>query len=310
MWCLGYSFRPMSVTAITSTPKYLDWKERPEGMERSISNAFEGLAKQTRSSWGLYNGGREYGMCGVDEHKLIKKMIQEAPPTQKEFYVLEIGAGNFEWENGIASYINQQTDLPSDIKVHVIGVRGETNLAAPIREVGKCRVYNFGAFKCEELQGELEKLGLFLENKIDFIVSRWALRHFVDPVGAFSQAFHLLKAKGFMALDGFFFLHQNEGFERYLNSALPQRRFVQLLIDTRAPFLVNFFNGARSLDRFILQKPVEGPCPLPMSYMSISYVDEHSQIGSHCVTAFDRTAQEYDKNKLLYECDYESFARR
>ena len=60
-------------------------------------HSFEGLTHQKVCQWGLFNGSDGYNLCGVDEYALMKRIILEAPKDQKEFYALDIGAGNFQW---------------------------------------------------------------------------------------------------------------------------------------------------------------------------------------------------------------------
>ena len=91
-------------------------------------------------------------------------MIQQAPTTQKGFYALDIGAGEFQWVDGLAAYIQKQTDLPKDIS--------EKYLENKIVEIDRCKTYKLGTFKIEELFTSFKQQDLDIENKVDLAISR------------------------------------------------------------------------------------------------------------------------------------------
>jgi SAM-dependent methyltransferase len=272
----------------TVTSTYLDWTQRPDSLKASIAEAFRKVACSYRSAWGVFNGSSTYGMCGVNEHALMKKIIQQAPTDRKDFYVLDIGAGNFQWSKSMADFIDKQTDLPKDIKVHIIGVRGERYLGERVIETDRCKIYNLGAFKIEELVKQFEELGFDLENKIDFGGSQWCFRHLADPVGTAAQVHKLLRKGGFFFVDGFFFLRNDETMESMEDGNI---QMTQLFLDMKAPFLTRYSNILYSLNHFMLRKPDDSPCRLPMNYLGISYPGDSWQIGSERVTRFRREPQ-------------------
>jgi ankyrin repeat protein len=238
----------------------------------------------------------------VDEYELMKKIIQQAPPEQKEFWALDIGAGNFEWSAGLANYLEKQSDFPKDIRVHILGVRGES-FGEP-REVstGRCTVYNLGAFKVEKIFDAFRKRGFELENKLDLAVTHWCFRHLVDPTGTFIQIFNLLvPGRGFFLLDGFYFLDEKTALENWDGN----QAMTQLLVDTKVPFLTRFYNSSRSLNQFILQRPNADTCRLPMSYIGYEYVSDLWQVGFHnVVTRFKREPKEGDLTEVNLSRNY------
>ena len=273
----------------------LNWTQRPTAVQEEISDSFEGLIHQKVCQWGLFNGSDGYNLCGVDEYALMKRIILEAPKEQKEFYALDIGAGNFQWGKGLAEYLNRQPDLPKDIKVHIIGIRGERNLEEREIQLDRYTLYNLGAFKIEELFEEFRKQGFELENKLDLVVSRWTFRHLVDPLGTFVQTYNLLRpGTGFLLLDGFFFLHEEDK-----DPEAGNKNMLQLFLDTKAPFLTQHWNDTRSLNRFLLKRPDAAPCSLPMSYIGLERVPEGYQIGSGYITRFRRKSLETDQEKCI-----------
>lgn len=82
---------------------FLDWRDRPPELNYRIQRAFDRLQSDTECKWVLYNGSSGgYGLCGVDEYSLMKTLIEIAPPSQKTFCALDVGAGNFQWGRGSA----------------------------------------------------------------------------------------------------------------------------------------------------------------------------------------------------------------
>ncbi len=286
----------MSLTVVSKTPVYLDWRERPEELKSAINTSFQKLATLSESGWGVYNGDDSYRICGVNELKLLKKTIVDAYPHRKDFYVLDIGAGNFQWNTGVADFIEKQTDLPKDIKVHIVGVRGESYWGQRFIETERCKIYNFGAFKVEELFAKFKGEGLDLENKVDVAISHWCFRHLNDSVGTFLQTVNLLRPKtGYFLVDGFFFLRNEEEMGDVGDFNLSITR---LFLDTKAPFLTQYFDQCRSLNHFILRRPDENRCRIPMSYSGSSHPVKRWQIGSENVTRFKRELQPDDREEF------------
>src|SRR5688572_3525899 len=99
----------------------LDWRDRPIALEECITQAWDSMKDDEGSSW-YYNGEYSdcYAMCGIDEYSLLAGLIKNNP-EQKEFYVLDIGAGKFGFGRGLAYFINNIKGLPEDIKIHILG---------------------------------------------------------------------------------------------------------------------------------------------------------------------------------------------
>ena len=290
--------RPISAT-------YLSWKDRTSEINNAISCAFQAVAHDTTSAWG-FNGDDTYDICGIKEHELMRKIITEAPSGTKDFYALDIGAGNYQWGRALAQYLNAKEDIPKDATIHIIGIRGEQNLAKTVTDLGQCRLYEFGNFQIEALIDAFEERGLQLANKVDVVVSSWCFRHLVDPVGTFTQAYDLLRPKtGHLLFDGFFFLHENETMlDKSLNF---NARMVRLCLETRAPFLTCSHNCARSLDHFIVSKTDDRQCRLHKRYLGTEKLGwkQRWQIESRTVTRFKSLEESgVEAASLLWEGEY------
>ena len=84
------------------------WKSRTSESNHAISRAFQSIAQDTKSIWGLFNGRETYGIGRIKEHKLMKKLILGAQAECKDFYALDIGAGNYQWGRKLAKYLNEK----------------------------------------------------------------------------------------------------------------------------------------------------------------------------------------------------------
>ncbi len=186
-------------------------------------------------------------------------------PEQKDFYFLDIGAGKFGWAGGTADYLNIQTDIPDDVNIHIISITGENHGPIDVQELGRCKLYNISAFKIESLKKSFEEirndLGFDLAEKLDLIVSSFTFIHLHDPVGTFVQAYNLLRPKnGYILMEGIPVFFQGHDIEQ-----LPFN-LIDLLVMTKAPFLIGPGNGQRWIESFLLKRPNELPLALPLKY--------------------------------------------
>ncbi len=279
---------PTPASATTTDPYYLNWRDRPEETKACISGTFKRLECQKSSHWGIHNGSHCYGMCGVNEHELMKALIKQGYPEQKRFYALDIGAGNFQWLEGLAKFLQAQ-GLPSDIEVHIIGVRGESYAGVSIEYFSpQIRLYRLGSFKVEEI-GEclpmaLRNFGLFVEKDggLDLCITRWCARHLVEPVGTEVQKMSLVREGGVSISDGYYFELEDHPAKKGDNAPM-----INLLFETKAPFLMSYHDENFSLNQFILRK-VEN-IQLPLSYVTTKRRQTGFDIGSECITVFKRT---------------------
>lgn len=280
-------------------PAYLDCAQRSNEHNQKITEAFASV-KKAAGQW-FYNGEVRYNLCGIDEANALLTMIRQATKDRKVFYVLDIGGGNFQFANSLAEFINKQTDLPNDITVHIISVRGEDYSEETTTTSGKCKLHSFGDFKVEDLKAELEKRGLFLNGLIDLVTSRWCLVHLVDPVGTFIQAYNLLRPEtGLFFGNGFNFFYQEENQPDWSSlSCVLMRKInvMRLLLDTKAPVLVQMTND--TIDEFILRRLDDFPCPLEMAYGDLELRNNRHSASSATVCKFKRTPQTYDKRYKL-----------
>ncbi len=299
--------------------KVLNPLDRPEEVKLLQDKVFENIAFRVESSW-TYNGESLYHMGAIDERLLITYLVKSAP-QQKEFYLLDIGAGNFQWGKSMAEYINQAETISLDKTFHIISVRGERNLATERRykgtQTGKCILYELGEIKIEDLEQELERHGLAVKDKLDVIVSRWSLRHLIDPLGTFKQAYDLVRPqKGFLLMDGFFFVYDDfiydekemneerlvnydDGYDKLVGHF--NKKLHTLLVQAGVKCLRFYYSLGRSTDHFIIQRKSNEPLSLPVQYTGkvLKVNNKGWQAGCGYVTEFVSTG--LASKKMSYE---------
>jgi hypothetical protein len=187
----------------------LSYKDRPSEIQKKVDEVFNKLASDEESKWSE-NGKNKYYICRIDDEKLIMDIILSAPVEQKEFYFVDVGAGGYQWVDNVHKLIEKNiSNLPPDKKYHIIGLNGEGKGEVTIKD--NITIYKLGHFKIENMLEAFEERGMHLNGKVDLMVSRWTLRHLVDPLGTFLQMFELIKKDGYMLLEGIPFLRVKEG---------------------------------------------------------------------------------------------------
>jgi SAM-dependent methyltransferase len=211
-------------------------------------------------------------------------LIERRIHKQKEFFIMDIGAGDFQWAEAVAEDINS-TGF-TDIKVHIISLRGESaDELVERKQIGQCMLYNISACKVEELSARFPRL----INKIDVIVSSWCFRHLADPVGTFAQAHDLLKpSTGLFLFDGFFMKLDDDSEWAGRDAPL---RMEELLMNTGGRYftLESSSRAGRRLPVFLFQKNQSTPLQLPLNYTGCEVICSSSyQCGSGTLTSFRR----------------------
>jgi len=215
---------------------------------------------------------------------LIQKLVKNEP-TRKNFYVLDVGAGNFQWGDYLAD-VMEDVLQDREVILHIISVRGEKNLKNPIIHGKRCKVYKLGAFEIENISREMQSRVGVGNNKFDLIISHWCLRHLADPVGTFVQLYNLVRPHGVFLFDGFFYETKTL---KIKPEKLEDVHMINLLFNSEAPFLVKTHNENYSINQFIVQKPDHRPCSLPMQYLSYTktgFDNRYLQIGSNTICKF------------------------
>lgn len=274
---LGCSFLAVLTSqhffAMEKINRGLDSSQRPEILKKVSQRSFKKLSSSGGKNWAYQGEATGYSIMAIDAASFAHMLIKTAPKEQKEFYLLDIGAGTFGWARGTADYLNRQADIPNDITIHIVSVTGENHGPLHIAQSGRCKIYNISAFKIEDLKESFEKLreelGFDYIANFDLIVSSFTFIHLHDPVGTFVQAYDLLRPKtGYVLM---------EGMPVFFEEQIDQEQLVYTLIDflvmTKAPFLIGPGHGQRWIESFLVNRFDENPLELPLAYGDGTFPD-------------------------------------
>ncbi len=289
--------------------EYLDWRDRPASLQATIDWQFKELQKKKNSSWGIYNGDASYGILDINEANVALKLLRDAHQEgHEDIWFLDVGAGNFQLGDSLAQTLKLSDEIPLGMHVNIIGIRGESYYGEDMVTMGPITLYKFGAFKIENLEEEFNHRNLNLRGKIDFIVSRWSMRHLVDPLGTWVQLYDLLRPKlGVMLMDWFYYLEENESLysDDTKSAAFQNQRshLLKLLNFIGDPFLIKTGNpSAKQTDQFILQKRHVDPLRIPLVYEETELCDRQLfDIGSSRLTHFKLIGSDFLKQHPLHD---------
>lgn len=249
----------------------------------------------------------------VSENYLLQYLINNHQ-NQKEFYILDVGAGNFQFGRNQAQFINNQINkgiLSKDIIVNLISIRGEANSEEPYRNDGYCNLWELGNFKIENLAEEFEvknqifdkKLG-DLNEKFDLIVSNYTMRHLVDPLGTFLQMHNVTKEGGLILTDTFKFEIKDYNLYDYDGAGI----LLSYLKDAGDNILVRCGSDDRGFPRIAVEKHSKN-IELPFKYNDVSYDSFHN---SYCEIFTTIEKPKDNSSSLVYQVmgynQYRNFA--
>ena len=262
---------------------------RPQHIKDTIDQSFEYCQLIKLGT----NGISHYEMCQIDEKQYIKETMKTQSQFRDIIRLLDLGGGGFQMGKALARYINQQSDLPKNAKLHIFNVRAEKYDGREYVQSDRCSEYYLGEFKVENLFEAFKRKGFGdMSGKFDLIISRWCFRHLVDPVKTFASAYDLARPNtGMLLMDGFFFCYENQDVSLLGDTINQDKNMIQLLLDMKSPFIMQFNNNMRSLNQFALKRTTELPCQLPMSYLKLHRGIEGLQIASNCIVQFKREEQ-------------------
>lgn len=262
---------------------YLNIENRPLELKNAINSLFSTFTETETSKWTLFNGDEYYQMSDIDEYKLLSKMVK-ANPDQSSFNIIDIGAGDYSWIQSMAKLFNNGDEVFANKNFNIFGLNGEGS--PEVIEIENVKLHYYGGFKSEELLSEFNSKGHNLENNVDFIVSRFALRHMADPIGTVIQAYELLKPNtGLMIIDDFPITYKNlDGSSLYeshdkFEGHLKQFHFYSYL-DANV-LMCPSNTGARSFTHFNIQKLSADTAKLPITYSGLNFVSGRSHTSEY-----------------------------
>ena len=286
--------------------KGLHWTQRSTEMKRKIEEAYQWIARHEKILEGYYDSDKEYCIGKISDHLSIeKKLIEGMSRGKTEFIFIDIGARDFQWGASASRFINENPLFKDkNITVKIFSLRGEKNAEEAVNQEGLCAHYRYGNFKIENLHEEFSRLGHDLTNKVDIIVSSWAMRHLVDPVGTFIQAWELLEPnQGLIFFDGFWF----EIPEKNISDI--EDHLLILFSSFKAPFFMCLDDSGGRLHSFVMQK-TSNDFYIPLQYKEVKELPIGRigyNIESYRMTVFDPLSEwlcvdfnEHFQEKVFY----------
>ena len=115
-------FLVFSVVSSANGRNFLSIEDRPDNVKALIDAAYDAV-NDSNDFWS-FNGDVKYKMAYVDEYKLLSGLIK-SQPERKEFFFMDIGAGDFQLAKALSDRLNHDTEIRDDIFVHFFSLRGE-----------------------------------------------------------------------------------------------------------------------------------------------------------------------------------------
>ncbi len=285
------------------TPEY-SLGDRPLEVQRSVDEAFEGNRDASTDDW-LYNGATSYYyLLNIDEDKVLKDLVLK---DKSDIYLVDIGCARGGWGEYVWEILQNKEYKESGKKFHIISITGGQECGEMVRQNDHVTLHQINQFKIENIAQELKQRGFDLEDKVDFMVSRWTLRHLVDPFGTMKQLYTLLSPeKGMLSSNGFLFKSSDEP---SVVQTFPLRNAAILAHATPA-VLFRQYNEGRDAHQFLLMKEDKKQLELPLEYTgSVHNIPYGYQNESKTVTVFNKEHKEYkescgieyvDESRYLY----------
>ncbi len=239
---------------------------RPAIIQEKIDKIFEilnndkGLDIRDKAHDGWHhNGDITYGIMGLNDKKIIRSLIV-SKPEKKEMIFMDVGAASGAWGRGVFELLTREF-AASDKSFVIVSLTGTYEMEPGVDVQGNVTHYRFNCFKIENIGAELLHKGLDIKGKVDLIVSRWTLRHLVDPLGTLKTLYDHLAISGYLLFDGFF-LHLLGNSE-----PLSPPEMAQFFLDAGLKMLSEpYICNGRSGGNFIFKRETNEPFDVNVAY--------------------------------------------
>ena len=252
------------------TDPYLDYTKRPPAVTELMAKKFDYLIQTEPDFIPEYDctgnvfadrlllfSIAEYENYCLSESDLVKQyIIEKSNSGQSDFVFLDIGCGYGYKFDYIINSLDKDKDIPEDFNITFVNTTIDRHFSST-KKTKKCTLHFFRDFDANNLELELRKRDLNVENRIDLIFSEMCFMHLADPLGTLTQAYNLLRPGGIMVIDFFSISLGNRIFDK----------------DQASVFLFSLFNDAflPYQNGIIMQKREESnTCKLPFNYKGIS----------------------------------------
>lgn len=276
--------------------------DRPSQVQAASNKAFAQNKSAGKSDW-LYNGAWPYyGLMSIDDEVLLERIVAEKPEKQ-DVYIVDVGCAQGGWGKHAARVLGSEEYKNSGKRFHIFSLTGGIECDEQIIQQDNVTIYQFNQFKIENINEELEKRGFELKDKVDLIVSHWALRHLVDPWGTLKRMYGLLSPdKGKLFSNGFLFKYSDD--EEI--QAFPDDNEI-LLASNNSSATVLYGNNrvCRDCGHFLLMRTTPKELEIPLEYEGKThYIGDGYQNASSLATVFHKAAFLKNTFDRAYVSDY------
>lgn len=275
--------------------------KRPKSVQNVVDEVFEDVKNE--STW-YKNGSYQYGLFYTKDEKFVDLVVSGG---KKDVYIMDVGCGQGDWGHHIKEYLEKKYK-DTNITFHIFSLTGGEECSEETSQSDKVILHQLNQFKIENIDEELKKRGFDLENKVDLIVSRWTLRHLVDPFGTLDKMYGLLtSSRGKIVSNGFLFkLADSQGIKACPN----YYEGSYILANSNATVLFNDYDGMRDAGEFLLERNDEKSLGIPLEYVNrVKDINGYAwQCASNKVTEFVEDEENIkNKNRLVKKLDGDRF---
>lgn len=234
---------------------------RPPEIQAAIDQAFKYNINVCQKTW-LYNGSSYYGLLDLDEDKMLHNLAFENL-NKKDVYIIDVGCSRGNWGNHAMNILlEDEACKKSGKSFHIFSLTGGKECEEIILQEKHVTLYQFNQFKIENIDEELSKRGFNLKDNVDIIVSRWTLRHLVDPFGTLKRMYGLLTpAQGKLMSNGFLFMFNDsdeiQAFPYIYNANI---------LSTNNSILFKDDTAGRDVGHFLLMRSNKNELRIPLTY--------------------------------------------
>lgn len=121
--------RPLAESPLSQS---LNLAHLPEQIKKEQTRRFVNLASSSAVRFKIY-GNPDYGICNVDQKRMINHIALRATQDDHEFYILDIGAGDGSFGKSIYRYVNsgefkdflETKRILKNVRFHIVSVTAE-----------------------------------------------------------------------------------------------------------------------------------------------------------------------------------------
>lgn len=286
----------------TSNTSKIALGTRPTSVQKAIDSTFDNIKNNTL--WHCNGDCVFYRILGLHEEMMLNDLALKK--GKDDIYLIDVGCGKGCWgKKAMDVLLHNQACQKSEKHFYIFSITGGQECKKEVYSKDNVTHYIFNQFKIENIDEEFLKRGFDLKNKVDLIVSRWTLRHLVDPFGTLKRIYNLLTPlQGTLLAHGFFFMLNNS----HRIEIFPLE-YWNICNDTNAISLFCLSSEKHDTGQFLLMRTNSQELEIPLAYTGeMQSIDAYQyQCSSGVVTVFQKGLIAHGKrfyfDEKSYYCD-------